>query len=166
MKRLASLIAIFSLLSVPAMAQDASQIARVQNGASCSGCNLFQADLAYRDLPNVNLSGSRLRQADLSLATMNGANLSSCDLSVANLFGARFTGVSFRNSNLRDANLVGAYFGGADFSGADLTGAVLSGAEMAESVGLSQSQLNSACGDASTELPVGLRVPRCWRSHR
>ncbi|MEN0651866.1 MULTISPECIES: pentapeptide repeat-containing protein [Hyphobacterium] len=161
MKRLLATAALFALSVSPALAQDASQIARVQSGASCSGCNLFQADLAYRDLPNVNLSGSRLRQADLSLTTMNGANLSACDLSVANLFGARFTGVSFRNSNLRDANLVGGYFGGADFTGADLTGALLSGAEMRQAHGLTQSQLNTACGDTSTELPPGLRVPSC-----
>jgi uncharacterized protein YjbI with pentapeptide repeats len=161
MKRLIAAAALVALSAAPAFAQDAAQIARVQGGASCSGCNLFQADLAYRDLPNVNLSGSRLRQADLSLATMNGANLSACDLSVANLFGARFTGVSFRNANLREANLVGGYFGGADFSGADLTGAILSGAEMRRARGLTQTQLNTACGDASTELPAGLRVPSC-----
>ena len=161
MKRLLAAAALLALSAAPALAQDASQIARVQGGASCSGCNLFQADLAYRDLPNVNLSGSRLRQADLSLATMNGANLSASDLSVANLFGARFTGVSFRNANLRDANLVGGYFGGADFAGADLNGAILSGAEMRQAHGLTQSQLNTACGDASTELPAGLRVPSC-----
>lgn len=161
MKRFLTSLALLSVLSAPALAQNAGEIARVQGGASCTGCNLFQADLAYLDLPNVNLSGSRLRQADLSLVTMNGANLSGTDLSVANLFGGRFTGVSFVNANLRDANLVGAYFGGANLSGADLAGAVLSGAEMAAARGLTQTQLNAACGDASTELPAGLRIPAC-----
>lgn len=161
MKRLLILSALVLGLSSPAMAQNAGEIARVQGGSSCSGCNLFQADLAYRDLPNINVSRSRLRQADMSLVTMNGANFSGADLSVANLFGGRFTGASFANANLRDANLVGAYFGGANLSGADLAGAVLSGAEMAQAHGLTQSQLDTACGDPSTELPAGLRVPAC-----
>ena len=161
MKRFLVLLGLMVAMTGPALAQNAGEIARVQNGASCSGCNLFQADLAYRDLPNVNVSRSRLRQADLSLVTMNGANFSGADLSVANLFGARFTGASFASANLRDANLVGAYFGGANLSGADLTNAVLSGAELREARGLSQSQLNVACGDGSTQLPPGLRIPAC-----
>jgi len=161
MKRFLTLLTALAALSGPALAQNAGEIARVQNGASCPGCNLFQADLAYLDLPNVNLSGARLRQADLSLATMNGSNFSGADLSVANLFGGRFTGASFVNANLRDANLVGAHFGSANLSGADLSGAVLSGAELAEAHGLSQRQLDAACGDPSTELPRGLRIPAC-----
>ena len=53
--------------ALPAQAQSASQISRVQRGASCSGCNLFQADLAGFERNGLNLSRARLRQADLSL---------------------------------------------------------------------------------------------------
>ncbi|MCW5723615.1 MAG: pentapeptide repeat-containing protein [Maricaulaceae bacterium] len=161
MKRLGLVIAAFALAAAPAAAQNAGEIARVQGGASCPGCNLFQADLSYRDLPGLNLSGARLRQADLSLATMNRANFSGADLSVANLFGGRFTSASFRNANLSNATLVGAYFGAADFSGANLSGANLGGAEMERVRGLTQGQLNAACGDAWTRLPAGLRVSPC-----
>lgn len=161
MKRLALIAAGLLAATAPASAQNAGEIARVQSGQSCTGCNLFQADLAYRDLPNVNVSGSRLRQADLSLSTMNGSNFSRADLSVANLFGGRFTGASFVGANLRDANMVGAYFGGANLSGADLSGAILSGAEMETARGLTQSQLDAACGDGDTRLPAGLRIPVC-----
>jgi uncharacterized protein YjbI with pentapeptide repeats len=142
-------------------AQDAAQIARVQTGQSCSGCNLFQADLAYRDLPDIDVSGARLRQADLSLATMNRANFDNANMSVANLFGARVTGSSFRNTDLSNAVLVGSYFGSSNLSRADLSGANLSGAEMASVTGLTQTQLNSACGDAATQLPAGLHVSPC-----
>lgn len=161
MKRLAILVAALMISSPSALGQNAGEIARVQSGASCTGCNLFQADLSYRDLPRLNLSGSRMRQANLSLATMNGSNFSRADLSVADLFGGRFTGASFAHASLRDANLVGAYFGGADFSGADLTGAILSGAEMETARGLTQGQLDTACGDQDTRLPAGLRIPVC-----
>ncbi|WP_019961912.1 pentapeptide repeat-containing protein [Woodsholea maritima] len=144
-----------------AHAQNASEIARIQAGQSCAGCNLFQADLSYHDLPNIDVSGARLRQADLSLSTMNGARFVGTNLSVANLFGARFTNANFRNANLDGANLVGAYFGGADFTGAHFVGANLSGAEMGAAHGLTQTQLNSACGDSSTELPAGLHITPC-----
>lgn len=161
MKRLAIFMAAMMCLTPPVLAQSAGDITRVQAGASCTGCNLFQADLSYHDLPNVNLSGSRLRQANLSLSTMNGANFSRADLSVADLFGGRFTGASFAHARLRDANLVGAYFGGADFSGADLAGAILSGAELETARGLTQAQLDTACGDQDTRLPGRLRIPVC-----
>lgn len=157
------LLALALFLSAPALssAQDAAQIARVQAGQSCPGCNLFQADLAYRDLPDIDLSGSRLRQANLALATMNRTRFDNADLSIANLFGARFTSASFRNADLSRANLVGAYFGSADMTGANLAGATLSGAELVTARGLTQAQLNTACGDASTQLPAGLRIPPC-----
>ena len=44
---------------------------------------------------------------------------------------------------------------------ANLEGANFSGAEMDRAQGLTQSQLNRACGDASTRLPPGLRLPPC-----
>ena len=161
MKRILAVIAMISLFGGAAAAQDASQIARVQAGQSCPGCNLFQADLAYRDLPGIDVSGARLRQASLALSTMNRARFDNSDQSIANLFGGRFTGASFRNADLTRANLVGAHFGGANLAGANLSGATLSGAELNEAVGLTQSQLNAACGDTSTRLPAGLTVPRC-----
>lgn len=148
-------------LGTAAHAQDASQIARVQSGQSCPGCNLFQADLSYLDLPGIDVSGSRLRQASLALVTMNGARFDNANLSVANLFGGRFTSASFRGADLSRANLVGAYLHSADLTGANLEGANLSGAELGTTRGLTQSQLNRACGDESTELPAGLHIPRC-----
>lgn len=161
MKRLAVIAAAVMAFTAPAMGQNAGEIARVQAGSSCSGCNLFQADLSYRDLPNVNMSGARLRQANLSLSTMNHADFTRADLSVADLFGGRFTGASFAHANLQNANLVGAYFGSASFAGANLTGAILSGAEMERARGLTQAQLDAACGDQDTQLPAGLRIPVC-----
>lgn len=164
MKQVLAAITLSVALGAPAMAQNAAEIERVRQGQSCTGCNLFQADLSYRNLPGVDLTGSRLRQADLSLSTMNHARLARTDLSIANLFGGRFTGVSFAGANLERATLVGAYFGGADFSGANLAGANLSGAEMDGARGLTQSQLDAACGDTTTRLPAGLRVSACVTS--
>lgn len=161
MFRFMTVIAGIAALGLTASAQNASQIASVQSGHSCAGCNLFQANLSYHDLPMLDLSGSRLRQADLSLSTMNNVNFEASDLSITNLFGARFTGANFHDANLSRAIMVGAYFGGANFAGANLSGAIISGAELDSARGLTQSQLNMACGDAATTLPHGLSVPSC-----
>jgi len=161
MKRLCLAILLILAPAMAAQAQDSAQISRVQSGQSCTGCNLFQADLSYRDLPGIDVSGSRLRQADLSLATMNGARFDNANLSVANLFGARFSGASFRNADLSNSVLVGTYFGNAFMTRANLSGANLSGAELETVRGLIQSQLNAACGDDSTRLPAGLVISYC-----
>lgn len=149
------------LLPATAHAQSASHINTVLHGQSCPGCNLFQADLSYRDIPGVDLSGSRLRQANLSLTTMNNADFAAANLSVSNLFGARFTSANFHDADFTHASMVGAYFGFADVTGANFTGANLSGAEFDTARGLTQAQLNAACGDEYTRLPHGLSVPLC-----
>ena len=147
--------------ALPAMAQNPSQIARVRGGASCPGCNLFQADLANLTLRGLNLSKARLRQADLSTVVMNRASFSGGDLRDVNAYGGVFGGASFARSDLTNASFVGAYLDGSTMSGAKLSGTNLSGAQLARAIGLTQGQLNQACGDDATVLPSGLRIPAC-----
>lgn len=150
-----------SLSAMPALAQNAGQIARVRGGASCAGCNLFQADLNGLEKSGLNLSGSRLRQADLSLSVMNRTRFSNADLRDVEAYGGVFSGSNFSGANLTNASFVGAYLEGAAFSGATLTGANFSGAQLARATGLTQGRLNQACGDDATVLPPGLRIPAC-----
>ncbi len=161
LKHFAVLSIAISLLAGTAVAQNAGQISKVKSGKSCSGCNLFQADLAYKDGQNITLTKSRLRQSDLSLSTYQNVNFSDVDLSVSNLFGARFNRCAFLNANLSNAAAVGTYFGASDLTGANLSGANLSGADLTLTKGLKQSQLNQACGDRSTRLPKGKTIPSC-----
>lgn len=160
MKRLAVLIAALTL-ATPALAQNAGQIARVRAGASCPRCNLFQADLSNLGLKGRDFTGARLRQADLSLGVFNRTRFSGGDLRDVNGYGGVFSGASFAGANLTNATFVGAYMQGANFSGATLAGVNFSGAEMDRAVGLTQRQLDRACGDEATRLPRGLRIPRC-----
>ncbi|MBA4792518.1 pentapeptide repeat-containing protein [Phenylobacterium sp.] len=158
-----ALLAAFAALALalPAQAQNAGQIAQARNGASCPRCNLFQADFAGLELKGKNFSGARLRQADMSLAIMNRSNFSGADLRDVEAYGALFSSASFAGANLTNASFVGTYLQGANFRGANLTGANFAGAEMDRAVGLTQAQLNAACGDSSTRLPSGLRIPAC-----
>ena len=135
--------------------------ARVRAGASCANCDLFQISLAYQSVAGRNFAGARIRQADLSLATADRARFHGANMSLTNFFGARLSGADLTETNLEGATFVGAYLGGARMSGAMLTGANFSGAELADAAGLTQTQLNTACGDATTTLPAGMTIPAC-----
>jgi len=85
-------------------------------------------------------------------AGLAGAGLSNADLTSANLRGARLIGADLSGAGLRLA----------DLTGADLRGADLRGADLAESLFLTQSQLDAAEGDSSTRLPPSLTRPAHW----
>jgi len=161
MKQILVAAGLVAMASPHGIAQDASQIAIAKSGKSCKDCNLFQAEMAYTQISDVSFVGARLRQSNMTLATMDRVNFAGANLSIANLYGGRFTGASFKNANLTEATLVGGSFVGATFTGADLTDANISGAEMSQAIGLTQGQLDAACGDESTELPSGLNVQQC-----
>ena len=161
LKQIAIIAGTFAALTPFAAAQSQADISKALAGETCIDCNLFQAEMSYSQIRNVSFAGSRLRQADMTLATMDGVSFNRTNLSIANLYGGRFTGSSFKNADLSRAILVGGSFDGANFDGATLIDANISGAEMSKSRGLTQSQLNSACGDEYTELPTGLSVQQC-----
>jgi len=144
-----------------AQAQNPAMIAKARGGASCPGCNLFQADLASLELKNRNFAGARLRQADMSAAILTHSRFDRADLRDLNGYGAVFTGSSFAHADLTNASFVGAYLEGANFSGAHLNGVNFSGAEMERAMGLTAAQLASACGDPATKAPRGLTLRPC-----
>jgi uncharacterized protein YjbI with pentapeptide repeats len=159
--KLFALVAFVGLAAAPALAQNPAEVARAEGGASCPGCNLFQANLYNKDLRGRSYAGARLRQADMSLSVFNHNNFARADLRDVNGYGALFTGANLKDADLTNATLVGSYLQGANFKGAKLDGVNFSGAEMDKAVGLNQAQLSRACGDPSTTLPRGLHLPRC-----
>ncbi len=161
MRTLLAAALLLTLAAAPASAQNAGQIERVRAGASCPGCNLFQADLANLELKGRDFHGARLRQADASGAVLARSRFGRGDLRDFNGYGAVMTGADLRGADLTHATLVGAYLEGADLAGARLDGANLSGAEMDRARGLTAVQLAHACGDEATRLPRGLSAPPC-----
>ncbi len=109
--------------------------------AGLSRTDLFCANLQGADLAGANLQGADLLQANLQGALLQGAKLQGADLRFANLQGADLTG----------ANLQGAVLWFAKLQGADLTDANLT-----KAIGLTQEQLDEACGDDKTKLPDDL----------
>lgn len=148
-------------LSASAQAQNASQIARVDSGASCRGCDLLQIDLSFRTLTNRDFSGARLMQASFTAGIYDRVRFSNANLRFLEGSASRFSRADFSGADLREASLVGSYFGGARFARANLAGANLSGSDFSSATGMTQTQLDAACGDAETRLPGGLSVPSC-----
>lgn len=81
-----------------------------------------------------------------------GANLKGADLRGASFRGALMIAADLRNADLRSADLIGA----------DLRDADLGGADLRDSIFVTQSQMNSAKGSASTQLPAHLSMPDHW----
>jgi uncharacterized protein YjbI with pentapeptide repeats len=111
-------------------------------GADLSGATAFYADLAYADLTWATLDRANLESARLQGASLRGARLQGANLNHANLVAADLTNADLRGARLRFARL----------HRADLSGALIAGADLTEATGLTQGQLDSAIGDASTRL--------------
>jgi hypothetical protein len=94
------------------------------------------------------------RASDREGADLIGAKLRGSDLHGASLRGAYLLGADLRRADLQFADLLGT----------DLRGADLRGARLAESLFLTQPQLEATMGNASTTVPVALTRPRHWSS--
>jgi uncharacterized protein YjbI with pentapeptide repeats len=116
------------------------------SGAGLWGAYLFVANLQEADLEGAELQGADLRGAVMRFAALSRANLQEADLSGA---------------NLQEAVLTAAKLQKADLSDADLRGAVMRFADLREVIGLTQEQLDLACGDAETKLPPGMFIKPC-----
>jgi hypothetical protein len=75
--------------------------------------------------------------------------------------GCNLSEASFRNTDLSHVDLSGAVLANADLSGAKLALANLQGADLSTAKGLTQAQIDRACGDAATRLPPRLHVSFC-----
>ncbi|HET7085014.1 MAG TPA: pentapeptide repeat-containing protein [Rhizomicrobium sp.] len=145
--RIVLLLGLLILPPLAAQAADPAAVTRIHGGiVDCVGCDLRGADLA-----NTCVKNHDLRDADFT-----GANASLMCMSFAN-----FTGARFRDTDLSGANLAGAKMNGADLTGAKTSITSFLGTDLRHVKGLTQAQLNIACGNARTRLPPGLKIHRC-----
>lgn len=86
------------------------------------------------------------------------------DLIGADLRKVDHKGASYRGAYLIAADLRGTDVSEANFLGADMRDADVRGADLSRSIFLTQFQINTARGDASTKLPSSLTRPRHWES--
>lgn len=94
---------------------------------------------------------AEFEDATLTEANLPNSKLVDANLSRADLSRSIFTNSDFTNARLNETNFSGSQLQGVNFSGADLS----------TSQGLQQAQLDEACGDENTRLPVGLFLSNC-----
>ena len=99
--------------------------------------------------------------SDFQNANARGARFTGADFRHLSLRGGDYEHAVFRGADLSDCQLTGANLIGADLSEADLSHSDIRGADMSQTLGLTQDQVNDACGDGGTRLPSGLKVHEC-----
>lgn len=126
---------------------DPAAVARIRADiVDCPGCKLMGADL----------SNTCVKDHDLRGANFDGANATLMCMSFAD-----FRGTSFRGTQLAGANLAGAKMDGADMTGALTSATSFLGTDLRNVKGLTQKQVDLACSDKQTLLPVGLKPRFC-----
>lgn len=155
----ASIVAIATSLSTPAVAENFEQLRQLLSTKECLGCELNNAGLRLAKLAGANISGANLSQANLDQANLSGANLSGADLSGAILYRANLNGANLRGANLSGANLNGAYLANADLTGANLNFANFNGAVLANAI-LTGAYLDNAMLQGAISIPNGTLQPQ------
>lgn len=125
-------------------------------GARFDRVEAYEADFSGADLTDADFSGARMTFSIFVKTNLTRANLGDAILTVTDM----------RQANLAGANLSRANLGSADLRGVDLTGAFLYRAilyrtKLIDAKGLTQAQLDTACGNETTKLPPGLVVRPC-----
>ena len=116
-----------------------------------TAADLHKADLTGGDFTGSNFSKARLKSTDAMGAIFVRANFTKAKLDHGDFTGSDFSGATFIFTKFGDAIIEGANFTGADFSGAELY----------DVTGLTQGQLDVACGSQETQLPEGFNMRVC-----
>jgi uncharacterized protein YjbI with pentapeptide repeats len=115
----------------------------------------------HHDCPHCRLAGADLTNQCVKQGNLEGADFDGAKLVLMCMSYADFKGATFRRADLAGANLAHAKLDDADFSNANLTITSFKGTDLSHAHGLTQSQLDRACGDGETKAPSGLRVKIC-----
>ncbi|WP_436530807.1 pentapeptide repeat-containing protein [Actinoplanes sp. HUAS TT8] len=111
----------------------------------------FTVFLANTDLRGANLANLRFDNALFTGSNMQQSHMSGASLTNAIFHRADLRGVRFNGANLAGASLKLAKCGGMQLKNADIRGATL-----AQTSGLTQTELKGAISDAATKIPGNL----------
>jgi uncharacterized protein YjbI with pentapeptide repeats len=138
--------------------------ADIQN-SDLSGGSLWGADLQGSFVYGSNFALSSMSMADLShsqvrSSSFNGALLDSTSFQSSSVVLSSFDYAEMQNAFLDNVIAFYSTFRGADLSSASLNGSRFIHCDLSGAKGLTQAQLNNACG-SFTILPKGLKMTPC-----
>jgi uncharacterized protein YjbI with pentapeptide repeats len=123
----------------------------------------YRTDFSQIDAPGANFQSAELQRSNFHAAKLAGADFTKADLGRSQFDGADVSGSRFSLTNLARADFRDATFAKpADFDRAFFFLTRIEGVDLAAATGLTQWQLDMACGDAKTVLPAGLKKPKAW----
>lgn len=122
-----------------------------------------RASFARFSAKSSSFSSAELQRADFSQARLIDVSFEKAELGRARFTGARLENVQFSLANLSRVDFTGTLFAGSTaFDRSILFLTRIEGCDLSRATGLRQSQIDVACGDASTKLPPGLFPPANW----
>ena len=137
------------------------------SGYNLQGALFIHANLSGFDLTRTNLQKAILIGVDLQRALLEEANLKGANLGNQTDYpGGGGISLSY-GSNLQDANLRNAILEGANLHRVNLKDTIFHGADLSGVKYLTQEQIDQACIDEQTKLPLNLNRPEpCQVSER
>lgn len=135
--------------------------------ADLTGSNMTKMQGSRANFQRANLAGVTLEKSELLRADFSGANLENANLSKAELGRASFIETNLNGADLSYSNIARAKFGESQLENTNLTRAYtyltrIEGIDLSKTTGLTQEQLEIACGDSNTQLPDALEQPTAW----
>lgn len=164
MVRILTFFAVFALCfgAAAAMADPVTKLTLIPvSYASPDRAAVDSIKAGNHDCPHCDLRGADLTNTCVKKGNVEGALFDNAKLVLMCMSYADFKGASFKGADMAGANLAHAIVDGADFTGATLDITSIKGTDLRFARGLTQNQLNAACGDADTKVPAGMTVHTC-----
>lgn len=138
----------------------------IMRGAVLEDATLTEANLTHSSMRQANLHRAEMARGvfhdnDFQFANLIGASAASVDFTRSNFDRARMDNINLTGATLDGGQFTGVRFGFANFADATLLETNFSDADLTHVVGLTQVQLDSACGNMNTRLPDGLSLGYC-----
>jgi len=138
----------------------------IMRGAVLEDATLTEANLSHSSMRQANLHRAELargvfRDNDFQSADLTGASADSVDFTRSNFDRARLDNVNLKGATLDAGQFTGVRFGFANFENASVNKTNFSDADLTHVVGLTQGQLDMACGNMNTRLPDGMSLAYC-----
>ena len=132
-------------------------------GAKFDRIEAYRTNFSGIDAEGATFASGELQRSNFANARLVNVNFTKAELGRADFSGADIGGSNFAMSNLARADFSKARFNAPlDFDRSFLFLTRLEGLDLSAAKGLTQWQVDMACGDANTKLPPDIKVPANW----